>query len=136
MVGLLATLSISVLGELGLRAIFWSDLPAWKDIAFELIKLTPTAFLGIIAVYIAFRQYATAKTKIKLDLFDKRYKIYEAFIPLVNTLHRIDCGGDVFFQQIYQRYLGDSRGKEFLLPRKIVSQMKYCESVAREYSDF
>ena len=39
--------------------------------------LTPT--IAILASYIAYRQYRTAKAKLKLDLYEKRLKIFKYF---------------------------------------------------------
>jgi hypothetical protein len=50
------------------------------SICFELIKGIPVAFvaliIGLIAAGIAWRQFRVAKTKLRLDMFDKRYPIY------------------------------------------------------------
>ena len=47
----------------------------------DLLKGLPAAFvaliIGLIAAGIAWRQYQTAKAKLKLDLFEKRYAIFE-----------------------------------------------------------
>ena len=51
------------------------------SIVFELWKGAPAAFvaltIGWIAAGIAYRQYQVAHAKLKLDLFDKRYAIYQ-----------------------------------------------------------
>lgn len=49
-----------------------------KSLCFELIKNIPIVIVALIAAAIAYRQYATAKAKLKLDLFEKRYEIFEA----------------------------------------------------------
>lgn len=50
------------------------------SICFEMIKGIPATFvtliIGSIAGAITFRQYQVAKAKLKLDLFDKRYSIF------------------------------------------------------------
>jgi len=46
----------------------------WIDIFAAL--LTPA--IAILASYIAVRQWLTNKNKLKLDLFDKRYAVFEA----------------------------------------------------------
>ncbi|MFZ2269440.1 MAG: hypothetical protein WAV95_17845 [Azonexus sp.] len=50
-------------------------------LCFELIKGLPAAFvtlvIGGIAAYVAWRQHQTAREKLKLDLFDKRYEVFE-----------------------------------------------------------
>ncbi len=50
-------------------------------ICFEWMKGMPAAIIAVAGVlitgFIAYRQYAVAKAKLKLDLFDKRYAIYQ-----------------------------------------------------------
>lgn len=54
---------------------------AQNSICFELIKGLPAAFvaqvIGLIAAGIAYRQYTVARAKLNLDLFEKRYQIFE-----------------------------------------------------------
>jgi len=40
------------------------------------LKVTPTALVALIAVFVAFQQYNVARGKLKLDLFEKRYAIF------------------------------------------------------------
>jgi hypothetical protein len=51
------------------------------SLCFEMAKGLPAAFvafvIGGIAAYIAWRQHETAKAKLKLDLFDKRFAVFE-----------------------------------------------------------
>lgn len=37
-----------------------------------------TALVALLAVYIAWRQWRTAQNKLKFDLFDRRFSVYEA----------------------------------------------------------
>jgi hypothetical protein len=48
--------------------------PQW---GFALLKIFPVFLIGLIAAGIAWRQHQTAKAKLKLDLFEKRYAIFE-----------------------------------------------------------
>ena len=52
-----------------------------SSIWIEIAKGMPTAFvaliIGLVAAYIAWHQYQVAKSKLKLDLFEKRYAIFE-----------------------------------------------------------
>lgn len=47
----------------------------------ELAKGLPAAFvaliIGLIAAYIAFHQYRVARDKLRLDLFERRYELYD-----------------------------------------------------------
>jgi hypothetical protein len=50
-------------------------------ICFELVKGLPVAFvalvIGLIAAGIAYRQYTVSRAKLNLDLFERRYAIFE-----------------------------------------------------------
>ena len=52
------------------------------SISFEWAKAAPTIFftvvLGVVAAYVAVHQWRVAKAKLNLDLFDRRYAIFEA----------------------------------------------------------
>ena len=51
------------------------------SLCFEVAKGVPTALvtlvIGSLAAWITWRQYIAASTKIKLDLFDRRYELFE-----------------------------------------------------------
>jgi hypothetical protein len=51
------------------------------SLCLELAKGAPAAFvalvIGLVAAGIAWRQHAVAQTKLKLDLFDRRYQVFE-----------------------------------------------------------
>ena len=44
-----------------------------------------TPMIAVMAVYIARQQWVTARNKLKLDLFERRYVIYDASIQLINS---------------------------------------------------
>jgi len=54
---------------------------SWPSLLSDLIKGVPAAIVallvGVIAATVAYRQYKVARTKLKLDLFDKRYAVFE-----------------------------------------------------------
>jgi hypothetical protein len=43
---------------------------------FEILKIIPTAAIALIVAAITLQQWRVAKAKLKLDLFDRRYKIF------------------------------------------------------------
>lgn len=57
---------------------------------------TPT--LALFALLIAYRQWSTARTKLKLDLFDKRHKVYTAAVDLIRAVVR---NGNVSDQDLF-----------------------------------
>ena len=55
------------------------------NLALETLKIAPTAFVGAVAVYIAWRQYKVgaeqreiARAKLNLDLFERRLAVFDA----------------------------------------------------------
>jgi hypothetical protein len=56
--------------------------PHWTSVLSALI----TPVVAIVVVYIAYRQWLTAKDKLKLDLFEKRFKVYEASIKFISSI--------------------------------------------------
>ncbi len=50
------------------------------------IEIGLSFLTSTIASYIAYQQYLTSKSKLKLDLFEKRYKVYEATRTFLNTI--------------------------------------------------
>src|ERR1700722_14950247 len=59
----------------------WGGGHDWSKVPFELVKGLPAAFVTLIigasAAGIAYRQYEVARAKLKLDLFEKRYAIFQ-----------------------------------------------------------
>jgi hypothetical protein len=61
-----------------------TELPGWVSILGALS--TPT--IAVFGLYIAWRQWQTGRSKLKLDLFEKRYAVYaaaQAFVKSVNA---------------------------------------------------
>ncbi len=48
--------------------------PSW---VVEALRALPVFIIGLIAAFIAWRQYRTARAKLNLDLFEKRYAVFE-----------------------------------------------------------
>ncbi|MCA8037073.1 hypothetical protein LGM46_29325 [Burkholderia arboris] len=63
-----------------------------NTIWWELIKGIPTALatltIGGVAAYIAYRQYRVAHAKFKLDLFEKRFVIYQAVVRALSSIEQ------------------------------------------------
>lgn len=45
-----------------------------------------TGLIGLIAAYIAYRQYVVARRKLNLDLFDRRLKVFEGLMEFLKTV--------------------------------------------------
>ncbi len=115
-------------------------------ICFELIKGLPAAFvtliIGILAVYIAWRQYRVAKAKLNLDLFEKRMKIYnETNLFLKGYLNT--SGRNAEQAQHFSEFLTEAGflfGKDIEdymeeLVRKFINQLRHREKVGNTSSE-
>src|SRR5689334_7588384 len=47
-----------------------------------------TTLIAAFVAYVAWQQYKTAKTKLKLDLFDRRYKVWQTLQDFLGTIIR------------------------------------------------
>ena len=85
-------------------------LPEWMQYVQALGPMVVAVVVGLFAGYIAWRQWETAKHRLRFDLYEKRFAVYSAIKELLNkvVLHgqmTINDIGD-FHQNI--------RGAEFL----------------------
>jgi hypothetical protein len=58
------------------------DDPYWTQVLSAL--LTPT--IAVIVAIIAYRQWKTAQNRLKLDLFDRRFAVYDAARNLLSSV--------------------------------------------------
>ncbi|MHB2165720.1 hypothetical protein [Alsobacter sp. R-9] len=75
----------------------------------ELMKLVPTTILGLIAVYIAWRQYTTAQAqhrtaqeKLALDLFEKRTEVFNLATQAVQERLTVPVGDRKEFAKMHE----------------------------------
>jgi hypothetical protein len=70
-------------------AVIGSAANGANSILSDLTKGIPTALatlvIGIVAASIALRQYRVAHAKFKLDLFEKRYAVYQATVHMLSS---------------------------------------------------
>jgi hypothetical protein len=70
------------------------------DQIIEASKALLTPVIAIVAVYVAWQQLNANRRKLKLDLFEKRYAIFEKigeFIGSILTSGRVQEGGEIQF---------------------------------------
>lgn len=107
----------------------------WTDILSGLA----VPVIGFLGVYIAWRQWKTAAYRFRLDLFDKRYVIYDATIDFISSIK----GGGVVHDAplgIYKekilpaRFLFDDRMAEYLskIKNKALDVQTYVEELKGE----
>jgi hypothetical protein len=99
------------------------------DQIIEISKALLTPLLAIVAAYIALQQLKTNRRKLKLDLFEKRYVVFEkigAFIGSILTTGTVQAGREfqfladtkaagLLFGDEISRFVSDVYGKAVLL---------------------
>src|ERR1700733_1277510 len=83
-----------------------SQLPCWVQYVWALGPSFVAIVAALIAGYIALRQWLTARHRLKLDIFDKRFAVYEATKMLITKrpIRPHDLG----------EFYNGTRGAEFL----------------------
>ncbi|MCH7557762.1 MAG: hypothetical protein IIB56_09940 [Planctomycetes bacterium] len=89
--------------------------------------LTPT--IAILAVYIAWQQHKTNTDKLRLNLYDRRNRVFDG---LMNLLGHIGQQRDVTDQQLYQFYAATNQS-EFLFGEGNISE--YLEEIRKKAID-
>lgn len=87
----------------------------------ELSKALLTPLIAIIAAYVAWQQMTTNRRKLKLDLFDRRYAVFESigqFIGSILTSGRV----------------GEGKGFQFLVDTK-ATKLLFGEDIAKFVSE-
>jgi LPS O-antigen subunit length determinant protein (WzzB/FepE family) len=96
----------------------------------DALQLIATAFLGIAAYLIARRQYRTAHNKLRLDLFEKRYAIYQAFVAYINQA--TNSPEDMNYTSPIEHHFYIKKSEAvFLMP----SVVKYLEEYQKKVGD-
>ena len=89
--------------------------------------LTPT--IAILAVYIAWQQHKINTDKLRLNLYDRRNRVFDG---LMNLLGHIGQQRDVTDQQLYQFYAATNQS-EFLFGEGNISE--YLEEIRKKAID-
>jgi hypothetical protein len=87
-----------------------------------------TLIIGVAVVVIAWQQRQIARNKLRLDLFDRRYKIYDATRKFLGTILREATFTDA---ELFEFYAGTS-DTEFLFGSDIVD---YLEQIRKRALD-
>lgn len=89
----------------------------------DLVELSKL-FIPVIAiagVYIAWQQFTANKEKLRLDLYDKRYKVYD---ELITPIHRAISTEEGLSSKEIGRFLSACSEAEFLTPDKVYKQVE------------
>ena len=87
----------------------------WVEQIAEVSKALLTPLVAIVAAYIAWQQWSTNRRKLKLDLFDRRYTVYEKigeFIGSILTSGRVQEGKEL-------QLMVDTKTTKFLFGEEI-----------------
>ncbi len=87
--------------------------PHWTTILSALLVPTVAGF----AALIGYRQWKTAHTKLKLDLFDRRYPIYEAARSFISSI----CVSGKADEVEVRKFLMATRDAKWLLSNEVVT---------------
>jgi hypothetical protein len=79
-----------------------------------------TLIVGLIVAYIAWQQWQVAHAKLRLDLFDRRYKVYDATRQFLGCIIREATFSD---SELFIFYAGTSDA-EFLFDAEVVAYLK------------
>jgi len=99
--------------------------PPWLQVLQGL--LTPV--IAMFAVYIAYQQHKTARERLRLDLYNKRFSVYEALRDLLALIAR---EARVDLKHIFE-FTGKTRDADFLFGAEVTG---YIEEVRRRAIDF
>jgi len=99
----------------------------WIDIL-DIFKGLLTPVIACFVAYIAYQQHKTNRDKLRLDLFDKRYKIFHGLMSLLGI---IGPQGDVTDEQLSQ-FIRTTADAPFLFDKSISS---YLDTVYKKSLD-
>jgi len=100
----------------------------------EIIKIFSsllTPIIALLAVYIAYQQYLIGKNKLKFELYEKRYLIYQ---HTKKILFKITQKGKIEEQELI-RFINISRESNFLFNNDITDYLKKLSANAGNLND-
>jgi len=87
-----------------------TTLPEWIQYAQALGPTIVAMVVGCIAAYVAWRQWKTAHYRLRLDLFDRRLRV---FVATRNLLNKAIINGQLMHRDLHE-FAQASQGAEFL----------------------
>lgn len=82
----------------------------FDNLSLELLKIIPTFIIGLITVYIAYRQHKLEKLNLDKELYEKRVKIYK----ILNKIFFHLVGGKKIDNEILYLLMFEISEKDFL----------------------
>lgn len=112
------------------------------DLIAKFIPAGITLVIGGFAAYIAWRQHITAREKLKLDLFEKRYQVFQNLEPYFSDIIRQgvvkDAGVDILIKAIHHsKFLFGKDVQKALddLYNKTISLEEYNDQLNGEFAN-
>ena len=93
----------------------------WTEII-DLFSAALTPIIALIVAYIAWRQHKTDKDKLRLHLYEKRFKVYQSIMELLASISK---KADVSFEEVSQ-FVFKTNESKFLFENEIPD---YIENV-------
>lgn len=95
------------------------ELPAWVEYTKALGAPLVALVAGAIAASIAYRQWVTARNKLKLDFFDRRMHIYKNAVDLINEYSKAEPAdwkrvGELSNALVPARFIFDTEVSQYL----------------------
>lgn len=92
--------------------------PHWTNYLAAL--LTPT--VAVLGSFIAYRQWRTAQNKLKFDLFDRRFAVYEASRDLLAS---VMTSGKAKDEEVFKfKFLSATREAKWLLNNEVATYLE------------
>lgn len=98
------------------------------DNLFSMLRGLLTPVIAGIAVYIAYQQYKTNRDKVRLDLYNKRFKVFDS---LKTLLGHIGQQGNVKLEQVYE-FMTATKEAVFLFEEDIST---YLDTISQKAFD-
>ncbi|HZL37069.1 MAG TPA: hypothetical protein VFC78_17245 [Tepidisphaeraceae bacterium] len=97
----------------------------------DAVKALLTPVLAVFGIFIARRQAQTGRQKLNLELFDRRFRVYQAAKAFLNDLS-IDAGAGVKFFEMFRVETAEAA---FIFPPKITGFLNELRNQASELKE-
>ena len=96
----------------------------------ELVEISKLSLpiIAIASVFIAYQQYAANREKLRLDLYDRRFKIYDL---VVQSIYSAQFGLGEYAEGEYAELYTACNEAQFLLPENIYNLVKKSQEHTR-----
>jgi len=104
-------------------------IEGWIIVVFRGLLYQPMATItGLIALYIAWMQWRTNKNRLRLELYDRRYKVYSALQGFLSYVIHV---GNIQLSDVV-RFNGETAGSEFLFGEEVRGYLRDISAKAFE----